>query len=1443
MKVTDYVYDDVNVSKPTQTKIINSDGIEHKVITRYPAEAGETNMVNKHMVAVPITTERQVAGNLVYKTTLDYSTFNSTQELPYRYYEKFYSGQTDPGLLRETMSQYDTKGNILQANREYDQPVSFIWGNYGTVLAARVQNAAQNEVAYTSFETIEVIQGGWTISNNSYIQTSPTPGARTGNGYYGTSASISKSGLGTATTKYILNYYTQNTSGVTVSGGTILNTKTSAADAQNWYYVERIIQCAANATVTVSVSGTYIDEVRLYPADALMTTYSFDRNSRLLLTMADENAIPAIFEYDPLLRLQAVRNFDKHYLQTYEYLYKNTTNPNNAVKSWMVQQSGVTTLGGVTSLSGANVKRVYSYLDGLGRPMQSIGIEQAANPNALPTPKDVVSFYEYDSYGREVKKYLPYAAPTASGTNPRTNPTSEQVTFQTPYHGSSDATYAYTEYEFDNSPLNRVFKERPPGNDFRTHPKEMIYGTNTSATEVRNFSVANGFYAINSLSKVTSKDENGNAVITYTDKVGRKIMVSNTGARTYYLYNNFGNIFAVITPEGAKQGHITTSKIYTDPTIAPRSFSYNYDWQQRLTDKTIPGTTPEIGYSYAYMYYYDQLDRPVLVKDGKGFKSFTKYDILGRPIVTGRYTGSGTPGTLGLYESKVTTGHYYTTTTAFPNANAEIYTVTYYDNYDFDDNNTDNVAYQAPPGVVSAHYPATNFAFVRGKVTGTKVGILKQDDTAPTQFLATYNFYDKWGRVIQTKADHHLSGQDITWNQYNFPGWLTRTRREHTATVSGSAKSYTINQRFTHDPTGRLLNTYHQMGDVLTDEKLISNQVYNEKDELYQKKLHNTSGSTYLQTVDYKYNIRGWLTDLNDFTTTADLFAMKLTYGNGDGTLRSNYNGGANSNWNGNITMQEWKVSGHANRHIYGYFYDTKSRIVWSYYSNRNPTTQVYDFCDCYTSGYAYDDNGNITSSTNNGFVAPSSYAWIDALAYTYSTNGQLSQIAESKDPAKGFATQATGMGGVYTSTYTYDYNGNMTADNHKKITITYNHLNLPKKVTYTATSNWIEFNYDAAGRKISKTTNTGVSKNYAGGIDYSGTNLEGIYTSEGRVTPNGASYRYEYTLKDHLGNGRVYFSDTNADNIADIIQESHQYAFGMEMDGFASSSSNDYKYNGKELNDDFGLNWYDYGARFYDPSIGRFTGVDPLASRFPSESSFSYAGNNPISNMDIGGQFKFPKHLLGEYRKAFPYFFKYIENYVQGYFLGSETIKNALLKYSTGNLTPEQIKTATKFKNGPTITIGNFKANDQQSGEYDYKTNTIKIDIDLIQQYENILKDPNASINKKLAISISLNQTLLNEFTHYGDALDGLDAIQDANGNIVNGTQREGDFQSEFDEGNEAVMSIFGVYGNSLHNGFQNLILHTRGIWVNPQMQEVGKDESKIDPKVIPPIPIAGQH
>ncbi|HNW52367.1 MAG TPA: type II toxin-antitoxin system HicA family toxin [Prolixibacteraceae bacterium] len=138
---------------------------------------------------------------------------------------------------------------------------------------------------------------------------------------------------------------------------------------------------------------------------------------------------------------------------------------------------------------------------------------------------------------------------------------------------------------------------------------------------------------------------------------------------------------------------------------------------------------------------------------------------------------------------------------------------------------------------------------------------------------------------------------------------------------------------------------------------------------------------------------------------------------------------------------------------------------------------------------------------------------------------------------------------------------------------------------------------------------------------------LKYIMTPEGRIVNNGTdtspSWSWEYDLKDHLGNVRVVLGDSTVAGYARVLQQNHYYPFGMRMSQISTaltSTGNDYLYNGKQYQDDFNLNWYDYGARFYDPALGRWNSPDALADEYDSWSPYNYALNNPVLLLDPNG-------------------------------------------------------------------------------------------------------------------------------------------------------------------------------------------------------------------------------
>ncbi|WP_458408765.1 RHS repeat domain-containing protein [Bacteroides congonensis] len=837
-----------------------------------------------------------------------------------------------------------------------------------------------------------------------------------------------------------------------------------------------------------------------------------------------------------------------------------------------------------TKTDGSDSRINIDYFDGLGRSSNSILL------GASPSGKDIATRQDYDSFGRRSCEWLPRVSTSSNG----------RYLTPTEFEGLSSGiynndTHPYSMPVYESSPLNRILEQYGPGQDWYSKGASVstAYKTNLLGDAVLNCKLyvvggtrqnptlgQSGNYATGQLYVTGVKDEDGNTTYEFKDKLGQIVltrqMKDNVAHDTYYVYDDFGNKCFVLPPR-IQDEDITQAK------LDELAYQYIYDARNRQIARKLPSA----GWTY---YVYDKADRLIFSQDSiqrkKGEWLFTIPDVFGRVVLTGICSDTisvtnkfvkGVYSSVGQYNSYFIhiDGVY-----GFFSASPTILSANYYDNYDF-------------RGVTATKIPSagteyneeigygTRYTGVKGLLTGTLTAQMNADGTPSSAYLYSVMYYDTRGRVIQTKSNNPLAdGVDQEYLAYDFVGNVIQ--RKHVHQVAGKAPQTEI-YKYDYDHAGRLLTTTHKVNTEA--EMTLVNNVY---DELGRLATDKRNGNAKFKT-DYKYNVRNWTKSI-----TSPLFSQTLYYNDKreNGTLNT-------PTYNGNISGMDW-TGGKG----YNFTYDHLSRLTNAAYLENNVGSTKFN------TSYSYDKHGNMLTLSRNGNQATA----IDNLTFTYRGNqlmraddtGTNSTMAGSMDFRNGTNTG---------DDYAYDANGNLIKDSNKNIVdIQYNVLNLPSKITF-GDGNSVSYMYAADGRKL-QTVHTingaTTTTDYAGNMIYENGTLKRILV-DGGYNENGEYYFY---LKDHLGNNRVVSKQDGT-----VVETNDYYPYGMTFAESAATDAQPYKYNGKELDTKGGLNLYDYGARHYDPVLGRFMTVDPLAEKYYSWSPYAYCLNNPMKYIDPDGR------------------------------------------------------------------------------------------------------------------------------------------------------------------------------------------------------------------------------
>jgi hypothetical protein len=339
VRTTNYYYTNYTYPNLTRSETVKSNGMIAGSYLYYPQDypAGTgfiDDMFNAHILSKPIETVKyqtdrsgntSITGGVIttYKAggkglADQVNMLETTQAISSDNF-KFSTStagtptaiSTDPHYAnRLTFDNYDNYGNLMEQAKSNDLHESYIWDYNNQSPIAKVTNAAVSDIAYTSFEADGT--GNWVLGSTSRNASA----AITGSGAYTLNSDISKSGL-TSSTTYVVSYWTLNASPFSIPG-TISGYPVKGKTINGWtLYVHRV---TGQNTVSLSGSGL-IDELRLYPLGAQMTTYTYTPLVGIT-NQCDVGNRVTYYEYDGFQRLKRIRDQDHNILKTFDYQYQ-----------------------------------------------------------------------------------------------------------------------------------------------------------------------------------------------------------------------------------------------------------------------------------------------------------------------------------------------------------------------------------------------------------------------------------------------------------------------------------------------------------------------------------------------------------------------------------------------------------------------------------------------------------------------------------------------------------------------------------------------------------------------------------------------------------------------------------------------------------------------------------------------------------------------------------------------------------------------------------------------------------------------------------------------------------------------------------------------------------------------------------------------------------------
>ena len=794
-------------------------------------------------------------------------------------------------------------------------------------------------------------------------------------------------------------------------------------------------------------------------------------------------------------------------------------------------------------------------------------------------------------------------------------------------YGAADAAEDF--YGYYDSPYSVFLYDDFLQLTASTKPSENWYGHPVTITRnmvpagvVKKYTVdANGNlcvkdkYPYGLLKSATTTDEDGRSVTVYTNMHGNTILerrgADDEIAETYYVYDDFGRLSHVLPP-----------MCQEDTANMPKYwYRYKYDDRGRCIEKQLPDCEP-------VKYWYDNANRIQSEQDGQlreqGLYRNYSYDDIGRLVLQA----------IGDTQEEAT-----------EDGSLIVEVKNYYDDYTC----LQELAQLFPEWAASLNISQQSPMVARGKPTAT---LCYTSDG--NRYFEMYQYNSK-GLVSDKLSIYDGQWMKTINTTYNFVG-DTRNTKESIYTLNNGKKSLLAGRRTT--------NSYYSGTRLLKKVQVT---------QLDQK------GNTSTQIVSSpKYDVFGNMTSNDRPGTAAD---MMYTYDTLHGWVKeisspSGFNeillreNASNAQFSGNIGSIQWKNTKKGELHQYDYTYDSLGRLIDSRYSSSATDNDGH-----FDEFVGYNANGSIISLLRNGMKNDGTFGLIDNLEINYDGN-RLLNVEDRAESLNYNGAQDFNDGDNSEVEYEYDCNGALKRDSNRGIDIiSYDYGHHPNNVSMGMRH--IRYDYTPDGRKLSTSHATTISKRITNVT--TDTYIDGLILRNGKpqmwqfgggyveLDDNGTPTSWNYYITDHLGSTRMVVDSNN--NIKETI---NYYPFGSEMRmenpalmvrnnkkismetaGFTMPSDSavnikepgimmpidsvakgnepalayedywqPYRFSGKELDKQNGLNMYDFGARLFDVAgVPMWTSVDPLAEKYYPFTPYSYCAGDPVNKFDPDGK------------------------------------------------------------------------------------------------------------------------------------------------------------------------------------------------------------------------------